>query len=213
MRELRLYNRRRMDVVNAMIFFLLVIIMFPIGVGPEPEILRTLSYGVIWVAAIFASTFGLRAILEPDYEDGTLNQYLTLPHRLEIIMLAKIAANWVAYCLPVVVISPLAAAMFGFSFSESWVLVLALLLATPIFVMIGAIGSALSLGAKKGRVLLLLLVMPLYIPVLIFGVNTSYIFLENVEGDYVANLMILFGLLLLAIPLSSFATAKSVDAA
>lgn len=211
-RELKLYYRRRMDIVNTLAFFLLVIILFPIGVGPEIEIMRTISFGVIWVAAIFASIFGMRSIFEPDYEDGTLDQYITLPISMEAVVLAKIFANWAAYCLPIVIISPIAAAMFGFGIEASWILALTLFMATPIFIMIGAIGAALSLGAKKGRVMLHLLVLPLYIPILIFGVNTSYIFIENTGEDYMANLMILGGLFLFSIPLSAFAAAKSINA-
>lgn len=202
--ELRLYFRRRMDIFNAVLFFMLTIILFPIGVGPQPDILRELGYGVIWVAAIFASMFGIRAIFEPDYEDGTLNLYQTLPYSMEIIVLAKIIANWLAYCIPVVIVSPIAGAMFGLAPEEWSMLVLTLLLATPIFVMIGAIGAALSLGSKKGRIMLSLLVTPFYIPVLIFGVNTSRIYINDVDGNVMPSIMILVGLLLFSIPLSAW---------
>lgn len=210
--ELKLYFRRKSDVINALAFFLLVIILFPIGVGPEPETLKTISFGVIWVAAIFASIFGVRSLFEQDSEDGTLSQYLTTPVASEVIVLAKIFANWAAYCLPIIVLSPIAAVMFGFEFSQAWILSLTLLFATPVFVMIGAIGAAISLGAKKGRLMLHLLVIPLYIPILIFGVNTSYIFVNNIEGGYSANLLIMGGLLLFSIPVSAFAAAKSIEA-
>lgn len=208
--EMKLYYRRKMDVVNAFLFFLLVIILFPIGIGPQPEVLKALSLGVIWVAAIFSAMFGARMIFEADAKDGTLNQYLTTPANLEIVSLAKIAANWAAFCLPVVLVSPIAAGMFGFDFADSWMLALTLLLGTPVFAMIGGIGSALSLGSKKGRLLQALLVMPLYIPILIFGVNTSYIFLENVDGQTTESLMIIFGLMLITIPLSAFACALAI---
>ena len=210
--ELKLYFRRKSDIINTLAFFLLVIMLFPIGVGPEPEILKTISFGVIWVAAIFASIFGVRTVFEPDYEDGTLNQYLTTPVATEIVALAKIAANWAAYCLPIILLSPIASVMFGYGFSQAWILALTLLFATPVFVMIGAIGAAISLGARKGRLMLHLLVIPLYIPILIFGVNTSYIFINEVDGNYASNLMIMGGLLLFSIPLSAVAAAKSIDA-
>jgi len=202
--ELRLYFRRRMDILNAVLFFMLTVILFPIGVGPQAELLHDLGYGVIWVAAIFASMFGVARLFEPDFEDGTLNLYQTLPVSLEIIVLAKIIANWLAYCIPVVVISPVAGLMFGLAPGEWGMLMLTLLLATPVFVMIGAIGAALSLGAKKGRIMLSLLVMPFYIPVLIFGVNTSRIYINDLGGDTVPSLMILCGLLLFSIPLSAW---------
>ena len=205
--ELRIYFRRRMDIFNSLLFFMLTVILFPLGVGPQADILRDLSYGVIWVAAIFASTFGISRIFEPDYEDGTLILYQTLPHSMEVIVFAKIIANWLAYCLPVVIISPIAGAMMGLAPVEWSVLVLTLLLSTPVFVMFGAIGGALSLGAKKGRVMLALLVMPFYIPVLIFGVNTSKIYINDMNGDIRPSIMILAGLMLFAIPLSTWAAA------
>ena len=210
--ELKLYFRRKSDIINTLAFFLLVIILFPLGVGPEPDVLKVMSFGVIWVAAIFAGIFGVRSIFEPDYEDGTLNQYLTTPVSSEVIVLAKIAANWVAYCLPIIILSPVAAVMFGFGLGEAWILALTLLVATPVFVMIGAIGAAISLGAKKGRLMLHLLVIPLYIPILIFGVNTSYIFINELGGNYQSNLLIMGGLLLFSIPVSAFAAARSISA-
>ncbi len=202
--ELRLNFRRRMDVLNAVLFFMLTVILFPIGIGPQSDLLHELGYGVIWVAAIFASILGLGRLFEPDYEDGTLNLYQTLPVSLEIVVLAKIIANWLSYCVPVVVISPIAGAMFGLTPDEWGMLALTLLLATPIFVMIGAIGAALSLGAKKGRIMLSLLVMPFYVPVLIFGVNTSRIYINDIGGDIGPSITILCGLMLFSIPLSAW---------
>ena len=118
--------------------------------------------------------------------------------------MAKVIANWISYCIPVIIISPIAGVMFGFAPQEWGILMLTLLLATPVFVMIGAIGAALSLGAKKGRIMLSLLVMPFYIPVLIFGVNTSRIYVNDLGGDTGPSIMILSGLLLFSIPLSSW---------
>ena len=201
-RELKLYFRRRTDIFNSVLFFLLTIILFPIGVGPQPELMRELGYGVIWVAAIFGSLFGMRALFEDDYEDGTLKIYQSLPHSIEVIVFAKILANWVAYCLPIVLISPIAGIMFGLAPVEWFIIAVTLLLATPIFIMIGAIGAALSLGSKKGRIMLSLLVMPFYIPVLIFGVNISHIYLSDTADSINSSMMILGGLLLFSIPLS-----------
>jgi len=202
--ELRLYFRRRMDILNAVLFFMLTVILFPIGVGPQAEILHELGYGVIWVAAIFSSMFGISRIFEPDYEDGTLKLYQTLPISLEIVVLAKVIANWMAYCIPVVLISPIAGVMFGFAPEEWGILALTLLLSTPIFVMIGAIGAALSLGAKKGRIMLSLLVMPFYVPVLIFGVNISRIYVNDLGGDIIPSIEILSGGMLFSIPLCAW---------
>ena len=208
--ELRLYFRRYVDITNSLVFFMLTIILFPIGVGPDPEILRDLGYGVIWVAAIFSAMFGIRAIFEDDYDDGSLNLYQTLPINMELLVLAKIIANWVAYSLPVVIISPIAGAMFGLVPEEWAVLGLSLAAATPIFVMIGTIGSALMLGSKKGRIMLSLIVMPFYIPILIFGVNISRIYIEDINGDYSSSLMILFGGLLFFLPISVLVSSFSI---
>ena len=200
--ELKLYFRHRTDILNAVLFFLLTIILFPIGVGPQPSLLRELGYGVIWVAAIFASMFGLKALFDEDYEDGTIYVYQTLPHSMEVIVFAKVLANWVAYCVPVVLISPIAGAMFGLAPVEWKIIALTLLFATPVFIMVGSIGASLSLGSKKGRLMLSLLVMPFYIPVMIFGVNTSQIYLSDTTESATPSLMILAGLMLFSIPLS-----------
>ena len=209
-RDLKLYFRNKQELFNSVLFFLLVVILFPIGIGPQPEVLSAISFGVIWVAAIFASMFGIKYTFSEDHRDGTLTQYLLLPHNLEVILLAKITANWAAYSLPVVIIAPVAALMFNIDFSAIAVLLVTLLTATPIFALVGGIGAALSLGAKRGRVMLSLLVTPLYIPVLIFGVNTTYIFVDDLPGEYMPNILILVGLLLFSIPLSAFATSQAV---
>lgn len=196
--EMRLYFRRKTDIFNSLVFFFLIMILFPFGVGPEAEFLREIGAGIIWVAAIFSVMLGIPRIFEPDYNDGTLNQYRLLPYSSEIIVMAKIFANWAAFCLPLIILTPIAGQFFGLSFKESFQIAIALTIATPTFVMIGAVGSVLSLGSKTGRVMLALLVTPLYIPVLIFGVNAG-------DAQMVNHLTILMGLFLFFLPLSAIA--------
>lgn len=207
-RELRLYFRQSRDIANATLFFLLVAIIFPFGVGSDVEILREIGVGVIWVSAVFSSMFGINSIFQEDYDDGTLNQYLTLPFALEIITLAKITANWVAYSLPIVFLAPFIAMMFGIDFADGISISLSLLFATPIFVMIGAVAAAISLGAKKKRIMLSLLVMPLYVPVLIYGTASSQVYTDGAEMS--GSLVVIIGLMLFLIPISSIAGSRAI---
>lgn len=207
-RELRLYFRQSRDIANSVLFFLLIAIVFPFGIGSEEEILREIGVGVIWVAAVFSSMFGINSIFQEDYDDGTLNQYLTLPFALEIITLAKITANWVAYALPIVFLAPFIALIFSISFADGLLISLALLFATPIFVMIGAVAAAISLGAKKKRIMLSLLVMPLYIPVLIYGTASSKTYVDTETMS--SSLMVIVGFMLFLIPISSIAGSRAI---
>lgn len=207
-RELRLYFRQSRDIANAVLFFLLIAIVFPFGIGSEEEILREIGVGVIWVSAVFSSMFGINSIFQEDYDDGTLNQYLTLPFALEIITLAKITANWVAYSLPIVFLAPFIALMFGIGFNDGLLISLALFFATPIFVMIGAVAAAISLGAKKKRIMLSLLVMPLYIPVLIYGTASSKAYVDSAAMS--SSMIIIIGFMLFLIPISSIAGSKAI---
>lgn len=207
-RELRLYFRQSRDISNSVLFFLLIAIVFPFGIGSEEEVLREIGVGVIWVAAVFASMFGINAVFQEDYDDGTLNQYLTLPFALEIITLAKIVANWIAYCLPIVFLAPLIAFMYAINFADGLLISLALFFATPIFVMIGAVAAAISLGAKKKRIMLSLLVLPLYVPVLIYGTASSKAYVDTAAISN--SLLIIIGLMLFLIPVSSIAGSKAI---
>jgi heme exporter protein B len=152
--------------------------------------------------------FGINFIFQEDYDDGTLNQYLTLPFALEIITLAKITANWLAYSLPIVFLSPFIALMFGIPFEDGLMVALALLFATPIFVMIGAVAAAISLGAKKKRIMLSLLVLPLYIPVLIYGTASSKTYVDTAAMS--SSLIVIIGFMLFLIPVSSIAGSRAI---
>ena len=168
-RDLTLAWRRRSDVFTALLFFVIVASLFPLGVGPEPQLLRAIGPGVVWVAALLASMLALSRLFAADYADGTLEQMLLAATPLSVIVIAKVIAHWLAANLPLVLIAPLLGLQFGLPADALAVLALALALGTPSLSLIGAIGAALTLGLRGGGVLLALLVLPLYAPVLILG--------------------------------------------
>lgn len=169
LRDLRLALRRRTDTLAALFFFVIVASLFPLGVGPEPALLRSLGAGVVWVAALLASMLSLGRLFADDFADGTLEQLLLSPCPLPLLVVAKVAAHWLSAGLLLVLLSPLLALQFGLSAAAAGVLAASLLLGTPLVALIGAIGAALTVGVRGAGVLLSLLVLPLYVPVLIFG--------------------------------------------
>jgi heme exporter protein B len=168
-RDLLLAWRRRSDIATAVLFFVIVTSLFPLGIGPEPNLLREIASGVIWVAALLACMLALARMFEPDYADGALDQMLIAAAPLGAIVIARVFAHWLVSGLPLVVLSPLLALQFDLPPELVGVLVLSLLLGTPVLSLVGAIGAALTLGLRGGGVLLALLVLPLYVPVLIIG--------------------------------------------
>ncbi|HRD90833.1 MAG: heme exporter protein CcmB [Candidatus Accumulibacter sp.] len=168
-RDLRLAMRRQADIVAAVFFFIIVVSLFPLGVGPEPEQLRRLAPGVLWVAALLATMLSLPRLFADDHRDGTLEQLALAPEPLALIVLGKVIAHWLVAGLPLVVLAPVLGIQFDLATDALAVLTLSLLIGTPALSGIGAIGAALTLGVRGGGVLLSLLVLPLYIPVLIFG--------------------------------------------
>ena len=168
-RDLQVSLRRRSDTFSTLIFFVMVVSLFPLGVGPEPQLLRTMAPGVLWVAAMLASMLSLPRLFADDHSDGTLEQLLLSTHSLAWLVLGKTLAHWVGSGLPLVLLSPVLALQFDLSASATGVLMLSLLLGTPILSLVGAMGAALTVGLRGASVLLSLLVLPLTIPVLIFG--------------------------------------------
>ena len=168
-RDLMLAWRRRSDVATAVLFFVIVASLFPLGVGAEPNLLRAIAPGVIWVAALLACMLSLTRMFESDYADGALDPILISAAPLGAIVIARVFAHWVVSGLPLVVLSPVLALQFDLDQSLLGVLALSLLLGTPVLSLVGAIGAALTLGLRGGGVLLALLVLPLYVPVLIIG--------------------------------------------
>ena len=168
-RDLRIALRRRADTLAALFFFVIVVSLFPLGVGPEPGLLRTMAPGVVWVAALLASMLSLGRMFADDQQDGTLEQLLLSAYPLPLLVLAKIAAHWLCSGLLLAAIAPLLALQFGLPSQATWVLAASLLLGTPLLSLIGAVGAALTVGVRGAGVLLSLLVLPLVVPVLIFG--------------------------------------------
>src|SRR6266478_3439307 len=168
-RDLTLAWRRRADVLSTLFFFVIVVSLFPLGIGPETQLLRSIAPGVVWVAALLASMLSLGRVFGNDYEDGTLEQLLLTPQSTYLIVLGKILAHWLVSELPLVVIAPLLGLQFGLSQNSLAIVFVSLLLGTPVLSLIGSIGAALTLGLRAANVLVALLVLPLYIPVLIFG--------------------------------------------
>jgi len=197
-RDLLLAYRRRSDVLTTLFFFVIVVSLFPLGVGPEMKTLRLIAPGVVWVAALLASMLSLNRLFAADYQDGTLEQMLLAPQPLALIVLGKIVAHWLVSGLPLALMAPVLGMQFDLPPEALAILFFALLLGTPILSLIGAIGAALTLGLRGGGVLLSLLVLPLYIPALIFGAGAveSYIAGVSPEGhlSLLGALLILTGI-------------------
>lgn len=171
-RDLLLAMRRRGDVATALLFFVIVASLFPLGIGAEPNLLRAVAPGVIWVAALLSSMLSLGRLFAADHADGTLEQMLLGAAPLGVIVAAKVLAHWLVAGLPLVAIAPVIALQYDLDAALYGTLALSLLLGTPVLSLIGAIGAALTLGLRGGGVLLALLVLPLYVPVLIMGAGS-----------------------------------------
>ena len=168
-RDLMLAFRRRGDVVNALVFFVIVVSLFPLGVGPEASQLRNMAPGVLWVAALLACMLSLARLYAPDHQDGTLEQMLLAGEPLVVLVVGKVAAHWLVSGLPLVLIAPLLGLQFDLPGDALAVLCVSLLIGTPVLSLIGAVAAALTLGVRGSGVLVALLVLPLYVPVLVFG--------------------------------------------
>jgi len=167
--DLLLAMRRKSEALAPVLFFVVVASLFPLGIGPEPELLRRIGPGVLWVGALLATLLALGRLFAADYEDGTLEQMALSPEPLVALVLAKVIAHWVTSGLPLVVLAPLLALQYGLPADTIAVLVASLALGTPVLGLVGAIGAALTLGVRGGGLLVALLVLPLYVPALIFG--------------------------------------------
>jgi heme exporter protein B len=207
-RDLLLAMRRRSDAAMSVFFLVIVVSLFPLGVGPEPTVLRTIGPGVLWVAALLACLLSLARVFTADYVDGTLEQMVLVPQPLAILVAGKVFAHWVISGLPIVLLSPLLGLQFGLSGESLVVLVISLLLGTPTLSMIGAIGAALVLGVRGSGLLVALLVLPLYVPVLIFGAGAVTSSMAGIGGE--ANLSLLGACLVLSLFLAPWATAAAL---
>ncbi|WP_354671208.1 heme exporter protein CcmB [Thiohalobacter sp. IOR34] len=207
-RDLVLTYRRRAEAINPLFFFLLVVTLFPLGVGADARLLQSMGPGVIWVAALLAAMLSLDGIFRSDFDDGTLEQLVLSPHPLSVLVLAKVIAHWLVTGLPLLVMAPLLAVLLGLSAEATWILMITLALGTPVLSLVGAIGVALTVGLRRGGVLLSLLVLPLYVPVLIFASNAVQGATAGLPVD--GQLYMLGAFLLLALVLTPLPTAAAL---
>ena len=207
-RDLLLAFRRRSDIVTTLFFFIIVVSLFPLGVGAEPGLLRTIAPGIVWVSALLASMLALGRLFALDYADGTLEQMLLSAEPISIIVIGKVIAHWLVSGFPLVMLAPLLAVQFDLPGESIQVLFLSLLLGTPVLSLIGAIGAALTIGLRGGGALVSLLVLPLYIPVLIFGAGAVGAQASGLGAS--AHLLLLGGLLAASAAMTPWATSAAL---
>ncbi|WP_025673636.1 heme exporter protein CcmB [Salinivibrio socompensis] len=207
-RELKVAFRQPADSLNPLWFFIIVITLFPLGVGPGPQLLQKIAPGVIWVAALLSALLSLERLFRDDYLDGSLEQIMLMPVPLPLLVIAKVIAHWLLTGLPLLLVSPVLALLLSLDSTSYQAVVLTLLLGTPTLSFVGAIGVALTVGLRKGGVLLSLLILPLYIPVLIFA--TSAIDMAALGADISGQLAILGAMLVGSLTLAPFAIAAAL---
>jgi heme exporter protein B len=207
-RDLLIALRHRSDVLTTFFFFVIVVSLFPLGVGPEPDTLREIAPGVVWVAALLAAMLSLARMYGADYADGTLEQLVLTPQPLVVLVMAKVTAHWLTTGLPLVVIAPVLGLQFDLPADALATLLLSLLIGTPALSLIGAVGAALTLGVRGAAALTALLVLPLYVPVLIFGAGAV---VATVNGTGPAGHLSLLGaMLMIALVFAPWATAVAL---
>lgn len=207
-RDLRLALRRPSDTGAALVFYVIVVSLFPLGVGSDPDVLRGLAPGVIWVAALLATMLSLPRLFAEDYRDGSLEQLLLAATPLPLLVLSKIAAHWISSGLLLALLSPLLALQFDLPAGAAWVLFVSLLLGAPLLSLVGAVISALTLGARGGGVLLSLLVLPLYVPVLVFGSSAVHAAVSGLGVS--AHYSLLGAMLVVGLALAPWAAAAAL---
>jgi heme exporter protein B len=207
-RDLTLAWRRRTDVLSTLFFFVIVVSLFPLGIGPETQLLRLIAPGVVWVAALLASMLSLGRLFQNDYQDGTLEQMLLTPQPLYLVVLGKVLAQWLVSELPLVIIAPLIGVQFDLAPDTLWILFVSLLVGTPVLSLIGSIGAALTLGLRGGGVLIALLILPLYIPILIFGAGAVDASISGMSPQ--ANLYLLAAFLVMSLVFAPWATSAAL---
>lgn len=207
-RDLLLAMRRRTEVLTALFFFVIVTSLFPLGIGPEPVLLRRIAAGVLWVGALLATMLGLQRMFADDHADGTLEQMVLSPAPLVLLVVGKNVAHWLVCGLPLVLLAPVLGLQFDLDAQSLGVLTLGLLLGTPVLSLVGSIGAALTLGVRGGGVLLSLLVLPLYIPTLIFGAGAVQAYASGQGAG--GHLSLLAALLVLALFFAPWATTAAL---
>ncbi len=207
-RDLVLAMRRRSEMANPVLFFILVITLFPLGIGAQPKLLQAIAPGIIWVSALLATMLSLDSLFRSDFDDGSLEQILLSHHPTSILVLGKIVAHWLTTGLPLLIVAPLLAVFLGLPNKSLSILLLTLLLGTPVLSLIGAVGVALTVGLRRGGMILSLLVLPLYVPVLIFASNA--VEMASMGLPVNAQISILISMLLMALVLAPWPTAAAL---
>ena len=207
-REWVIAFRNRQDLINPLVFFVLIVSLFPLGVSPEEAFLREAGPGIIWVAALLSILLSLNLLFRNDYADGHLEQWVLSPQPLALLALARVAAVWVTTVLPLLLLVPVLGVMLHLSVSTGCVLLLTLLIGSPVLVLVGAIGAALTVSLRAGGVLLVLIMTPFYVPVLIFG--TGAVMAADGGGSLTGHLALLGAMLSLAVVLAPLAIAGAL---
>jgi len=212
-RDLTLAFRRRAEIANPIFFFILVVTLFPLGVGANPKLLQAIAPGIIWVSALLAVMLSLDSLFRSDFDDGSLEQMLLSSHPLTVLVFAKIIAHWLVTGLPLLIVAPLLAVFLGLPEQALGTLLITLVLATPVLSLIGSIGVSLTIGLRGGGMILSLLVLPLYVPVLIFASNAVEMAGNGLAVDAQINILIaIFFTSVVLAPLPAAAAIKmSVD--
>lgn len=207
-RDLLIAFRQRSDLVNPLFFFIMVIALFPLGIGPEKSTLEKIAPGVIWIAALLSTLLSVDSLFRQDFEDGALELALLSPQPLFVLVLGKVVAHWLVSALPLILVSPILSVMLFMDTDTVLATVYSLLLGTPVLSMISAIGAALTVGLRKGGVLIAIIALPLYVPVLIFG--TGAVQAASMALPYGGQLAILATFLVLALALAPVAIAAGL---
>ncbi|MCQ1858177.1 heme exporter protein CcmB [Haemophilus sputorum] len=207
-RELAIAFRKPAEILNPLWFFLMIITLFPLLMGPNPELLGKIAPGIAWVAALLSALLSFERLFKDDYLDGSLEQLMLLPVGLPQVALAKVLAHWLLTGLPLILLSPIAAVLLSLEMHVWWALVLTLLLGTPILSCLGAIGVALTVGLRKGGTLLSLLILPLFLPVLIFA--AAVLEAATLNMGYSGQLAIIGAILAITLTFSPFAIAGAL---
>lgn len=208
LRDFRLIWRRRGDALNPVLFALLVIAMFPLALGPQPDVLERIAPGVIWVAMLLAGMLSLDTLFRSDLDDGTLEQLMLAPQPLAMMVACKILVHWASTALPLIVFTPLFATLLYLPTNELPVLIYSLLLGTPLLSLIGAVIVALTVGMRRSGMLLALLALPLYVPVLIFGAGSVMAAAQGLPFD--GALLLLAAGLVMSLVLAPLAAAAAL---
>lgn len=207
-RDLAIAYRKRAEMLQPMMFFMLVISLFPLGIGPGPQMLQKVGPGVIWVAAILASLLGMERLFKDDFQDGSLEQMILSATPLPLIALVKVFAHWLTSIGPLLILSPLLALFLNLTEAMYWALLLTLVLGTPLLSLVGAIAVGLTVGLNRGGTLLALLLLPVFVPLLIFA--TSAVDAAALQLPYSAQLAFIAAMLLLSLVLAPFAIAYAL---